>query len=75
MGLGGLLGGILGTETPKSIEPVAPAPVAEAPKAEIKEEETKAKAARASLYSTPGGVMGEELTDEQVKKRPTLLGN
>lgn len=55
-----------------------PAPVEAAkPVADIKDDVADAagKKARQSLYSTPGGASGEELNPDQVKRRPTLLGN
>lgn len=57
--------------------PQAAAPAAIAPKLEdeVKGEQATAKKARASLYGTAGGVVGEELDPSQVKKRQTLLGN
>lgn len=42
---------------------------------ETEEEKRKAKTGRSALYETEGGVAGSELTDEQVKRRNTLLGN
>lgn len=41
----------------------------------VKKEQTAAGALRASLYSTDGGVMGQDLNPDQVQRRPTLLGN
>lgn len=35
----------------------------------------RANKGRAALYETDGGVSGEELSEEQVKRRSTLLGN
>jgi len=37
--------------------------------------ERRANKGRAALYETEGGVTGQELGGEQVKKRNTLLGN
>lgn len=34
-----------------------------------------AGAVRASLYETEGGIMGDELQEGEVKRRPTLFGN
>lgn len=34
-----------------------------------------AAAARASLYGTEGGVIGDELETDQVQRRQTLFGN
>lgn len=45
-----------------------------APK-EVAADQATSKTARASLYATTGGVNGEELNPDQVKKRQTLLGN
>lgn len=42
---------------------------------EVAADQATSKTARASLYSTVGGVQGEELMPDQVKKRQTLLGN
>lgn len=42
---------------------------------EVAADQATSKTARASLYSTAGGVAGEELMPDQVKKRPSLLGN
>jgi len=49
--------------------------VSSAPAAGIKKEQAAAGALRASLYSTDGGVMGEDLNPDQVQRRPTLMGN
>lgn len=70
-----VFGGLLG-KTPKVKQP-APVDVksVEAPVQEIAGEKKTAKAARAALYATEGGVLGEELASSQVGKRPTLLGN
>ena len=67
--LGGLIGGLLGSgEKPKP----SPSPV---PAQSIEEEKRKAKTSRAALFETEGGAAGEELNDEEIKKRQTLLGN
>lgn len=42
---------------------------------ETEEAKRTAKTGRSALYETEGGVTGSELTDEQVKRRNTLLGN
>lgn len=42
---------------------------------EVAADQATSKTARASLYATQGGVSGEELNPDQVKKRQTLLGN
>lgn len=42
---------------------------------EVKTDQATSKTARASLYATEGGVSGQELNPDQVKKRQTLLGN
>lgn len=42
---------------------------------ETEEAKRTAKTSRSALYETEGGVAGSELTDEQVKRRNTLLGN
>lgn len=42
---------------------------------EVETDKATSKTARASLYSTKGGVSGEELNPDQVKKRPSLFGN
>lgn len=52
----------------------APLSVA-APVAEVQDQATQSKKSRAALYATEGGAAGEELNPDQVKKRPTLLGN
>jgi hypothetical protein len=44
-------------------------------KEEIADQSNTAKATRAALYGTEGGAVGEELDPNQVKRRPTLLGN
>lgn len=49
--------------------------VVKAQENEIEDQSKTAKATRASLFSTTGGVLGEELAPGQVKKRQTLLGN
>lgn len=51
------------------------AQVSTAPIKEIQDESASAKKARVALFQTPGGVAGEELNPDQVKKRTTLLGN
>jgi len=66
-----VVGGLLGS-APKV---KAPKPVAAAPVQDITGEKKSAKTARANLYATEGGVTGQELTPDQVGKRPTLLGN
>lgn len=77
MGGGGLLGGLLsvvglGGDMPKA---QAPQVVVRDPVSETEEGKRTAKASRASLYSTEGGIQGQELSPEQVKRRSTLLGN
>lgn len=50
----------------------------ETSKAPVEETEAASRRAnkgRAALYETGGGVSGEELSGEQVKRRSTLLGN
>ncbi len=42
---------------------------------EVTADAATSKGARASLYATAGGVQGEDLNPDQVKKRQTLLGN
>lgn len=42
---------------------------------EVEGDQAQGKTARASLYATEGGVAGQELTNDQVKKRPTIFGN
>lgn len=42
---------------------------------ETETEAKKAKANRSALLMTKGGIQGEELSSEEVKKRETLLGN
>lgn len=42
---------------------------------EVEADQATSKTARASLYATAGGVAGEDLNPDQVKKRQTLLGN
>lgn len=39
------------------------------------EEKKKAKTGRSALYETEGGVSGQELSPDEVKRRSTLLGN
>jgi hypothetical protein len=36
---------------------------------------TASKANRSALFATSGGIMGQELTPGEVKKRDTLFGN
>lgn len=54
--------------------PAAPMPDPE-PVDDLSEEQRQNKKARAVLTETAGGAAGEELSDESVKKRRTLLGN
>ena len=49
--------------------------VSDAAAKEIGTDAATAKTARASLYETAGGVSGQDLNPDQVKKRQTLLGN
>lgn len=42
---------------------------------DVQEGQRAAKTGRAALYATEGGASGEELNPDQVKRRPTLLGN
>lgn len=42
---------------------------------QTQEEKKKAKTGRSALYETGGGVNGQELTPDEVKRRNTLLGN
>jgi len=35
----------------------------------------EAKKLRSSLTKTEGGVLGQELTEDEVKKRPNIYGN
>lgn len=46
-----------------------------APIQDIKDDQTKTKSGRAALYETSGGITGQELNPDQVKKRDTLFGN
>lgn len=62
-GLMGLLGG---GKTPK---------VSNAAVKDVNDQAASAKTARAALYSTAGGVIGQELAPDQVKRRDSLLGN
>jgi len=39
------------------------------------EDKGATKRRRANLFETEGGVAGQELSPEQVQKRPTLFGN
>jgi len=41
----------------------------------LEEEKKKSKAVRSALTKTEGGIMGEELGEEDVRKRKTLYGN
>lgn len=41
----------------------------------VEAEKKVAKASRAQLLSTEGGIIGQELTPEQVKKRTPIFGN
>lgn len=43
--------------------------------AALKGDQASAVQARASLYGTDGGVNGDQLNPDQVKKRDTLFGN
>lgn len=42
---------------------------------EAEEEKKKAKRRRANLFETEGGAAGQELTPEEIQRRPTLFGN
>lgn len=65
----------LGVKAPKVKAPMPVAQQAEPIKEDLKNEDSKAKQARANLYATEGGVSGQELSPDQVQKRPTLFGN
>jgi hypothetical protein len=39
------------------------------------EEKKKSLKIRSALLATEGGITGQELTSEQIKKRDTLMGN
>jgi len=49
--------------------------VSNAAATQVSEDQATAKTARAALYATPGGAVGQDLNPDQVKKRQTLLGN
>jgi hypothetical protein len=49
--------------------------VSGAAKKDLAEDQDKTKASRAALYATEGGVSGQELEPDQVKKRNTIFGN
>lgn len=42
---------------------------------DVTDQAATAKTSRAALYATEGGVQGQELDPNQVKKRQSLLGN
>jgi hypothetical protein len=63
--MGGFLGGLLGG-SPK---------VSTAAVTQTEEEKKKAKSGRSALYETEGGVTGQELNPDEVRRRSTLLGN
>ncbi len=42
---------------------------------ELVADKKKAKKSRVALLETAGGRAGEELTPDQVQKRPTIFGN
>lgn len=42
---------------------------------ELQDDAAASKKGRAALYATQGGVGGQELSPDQVQRRPTLLGN
>lgn len=67
----GLLGGLLSIV---GIGSKAPS-VSDSASKSLDADQATSKTARASLYATEGGVSGQELMPDQVKKRPTLLGN
>lgn len=67
MGLGSIFKTLFGGgETPKT---------SAAPVQETEEEKRKAKKSRVPLYETEGGVVGQELTPDQVQKRDNIFGN
>lgn len=41
----------------------------------VEEDKKKAKASRAALLETQGGIQGQELNQGEVKKRDNLFGN
>lgn len=64
----GLLGSVgLGGSAPKA--DAAPATQ------EVKTEADDAKKARQALLETQGGIAGEELSPDEVKRRETIFGN
>lgn len=42
---------------------------------DVEADQATSKTARANLYATEGGVAGQELQPDQVKKRDTIFGN
>lgn len=70
----GSIFGIGGGARPPKVQ--APKPVAVDKALDTVEEDKAAtKARRVNLFETEGGVSGQELTPEEIQKRPTLLGN
>lgn len=49
--------------------------ISTAPQESVEAEKKVAKASRAQLLSTEGGIVGQELSPEQVKKRTPIFGN
>jgi len=71
---GKLLGSLLSAGIGLATKPKAPK-VSSAAVSDVTKDQETSRAARASLYSTQGGALGEELDPNQVKKRDSLLGN
>lgn len=49
--------------------------VSDAANKEVAADAATSKTARANLYATEGGVAGQELQPDSVKKRATIFGN
>lgn len=67
--MGGVVKGLLGILTGAAPKTSGAAVSA------TKDTQKVAQAARANLYGTEGGVLGDDLEEDQVSKRPSLLGN
>lgn len=67
--MGGLISGLFSLLTGR-----APT-VSNSAASTVRKEQSAAGALRASLYSTEGGASGQDLNNDQVQRRPTLMGN
>lgn len=67
--MGGIIKGLIGLLTGAAPKTSGAAVTA------TKDTQKASQAARASLYSTGGGVLGQDLQEGQVSKRTSLLGN